>query len=159
MKWALALWIEPQMLLAQRVRPGPCGDFSDLVPLASRAADVMPYDQLIADAGYDSEANHRFCREELGVDSLIPAKKRRSATVIATTPYRQEMVHRLGKPGDRDDRAADRQRWKVEAVMSVVKRRCGEALTARLEPTQQAQALLRGIAYNVQRLVILGASP
>jgi hypothetical protein len=60
----------------------------------------MPYDQLIADAGYDSEANHRFCREELGVDSLIAAKKRRSATVVATTPYRQEMVRRLGKSGD-----------------------------------------------------------
>jgi hypothetical protein len=117
------------MLLAQRVRPGPCGDFSDLVPLASRAADVMPYDQLIADAGYDSEANHRFCRETLSSDSLIPAKKRRSATVVATTPYRQEMVRRLGKSGEPADRAAYRQRWKIESVMSVVKRRCGEALT------------------------------
>jgi hypothetical protein len=57
------------MLLAQRVRPGPAGDFGDLVPPASRAAEVMPYDQLLADAGYDSEANHRFCREQLGVDS------------------------------------------------------------------------------------------
>jgi hypothetical protein len=118
----------------------------------------MPYDQLIADAGYDSEANHRFCRETLSSDSLIPAKKRRSATVVATTPYRQEMVRRLGKSGEPADRAAYRQRWKIESVMSVVKRRCGEALTARLEPTQQAQALLRGVAYNVQRLVILGSS-
>lgn len=59
------------MPLAQRVRPGPAGDFTDLAPLASKAAEVMPYDQLIADAGYDSEANHRFCREALGVDSLI----------------------------------------------------------------------------------------
>ncbi|WP_223861670.1 transposase [Geminicoccus harenae] len=158
LKWVLALWIEPQMLLAQRVRPGPAGDFSDLVPLASKAADVMPYDQLIADAGYDSEANHRFCREQLGADSLIPAKKRRSAAVVATTPYRQEMVRRLSKTGNPADCAAYRQRWKVETVMSVVKRRCGEALTARLEPTQQAQALLRGIAYNIQRLVILGSS-
>jgi hypothetical protein len=156
LKWAIAIWIEPQMLLAQRVRPGPAGDFSDLVPLASKAADVMPYHQLIADAGYDSEANHRFCREALGVDSLIPATKRRSATVLATTPYRKEMVRRLGKPGDPADWAAYRQRWKVESIVSVVKRRCGEALTARLEPAQQAQALLRGIAYNVQRLVILG---
>jgi hypothetical protein len=39
--------------------------------------------------------------------------------------------------------------------MSVVKRRCGEALTARFEPTQRGQALLRGVAYNVQRLVRL----
>jgi hypothetical protein len=118
----------------------------------------MPYDQLIADAGYDSEANHRFCREQLGVDSLIPAKKRRSATVVATTSYRQEMVRRLSKAGNPEDRAAYRQRWKALTVMSVVKRRCGEALTARLEPAQLVQALLRGIAYNVQRLVILGSS-
>ena len=34
LKWALALWVEPQMLVAQLVRPGPSGDFGDLVPLA-----------------------------------------------------------------------------------------------------------------------------
>jgi hypothetical protein len=158
LKWAFAMWVGPQMLLAQRVRPGPCGDFSDLVPLASAAAGVMAFDQLVADAGYDSEANHRFCRERLGVDSLIPAKKRRSAKVIATTPYRREMCRRLGELGEPADRAAYGQRWKVETVMSVVKRRCGEALTARLEPTQRAQALLRGVGYNVQRLVRLGAA-
>jgi hypothetical protein len=99
MKWALALWIKPQMPITQRVRPGPCGDFSDLVPLAAAADDVKAFDQLIADAGYDSEANHRFCRETLGVDSLIPAKKRRTVVVAATTPYRQETVRRLGDPG------------------------------------------------------------
>jgi hypothetical protein len=86
MKWAMALWVEPQMVVAQRVRPGPCGDFGDLQPLATAANDLKPFAQLIADAGYDSEANHRFCRETLGVDSLIPAKKRRSVKVVAKTP-------------------------------------------------------------------------
>ena len=57
LKGALALWTGPQVLLAQRVRPGPCGDFSDLVPLAASAHTVLPFDQLVADAGYDSEAN------------------------------------------------------------------------------------------------------
>ena len=33
----------------------------------------------------------------------------------------------------------------IETVMSVVKRRWGEALSARLDDTQQAQALLRGV--------------
>ena len=149
------MWVAPQLLLAQRVRPGPCGDFSDLPPLAGAAAARMPFDQLLADAGYDSEANHRYCRETLGVDSLIPAKKRRSVRVVATTPLRQEMVHRLGQPGVKADLTAYRQRWKVETVMSVVKRRCGKALTARIDDMQQAQALLRGVAYNVQRLVHL----
>ena len=40
--------------------------------------------------------------------------------------------------------------------MSVVKRRHGEALTAKLDPTQCAQALLRGLTYNLQRFVRLG---
>jgi hypothetical protein len=159
LKWALAMWVEPQLLLAQRVRPGPAGDFSDLVPLASDAAGLMPFDELVADAGYDSEANHRFCREALCVHSLIPAKKRRSARVIATTPYRQEMHRLLGEPGDETSKRAYRQRWKVETVMSVTKRRWGEALSARTEPTQHAQALLRGVVYNVNRLVRLGVSP
>jgi hypothetical protein len=155
LKWAMAMWVGPQMLLAQRVRPGPAGDFGDLVPLAGAAHAVLPLERLVADAGYDSEANHRYCREVLGVDSLIPAKKRRSARVVATTPYRQEMVRRLGDPGDGEARRTYRQRWKAETVMSVVKRRWGEALSARLDPTQEAQALLRGLVYNLNRLVRL----
>jgi hypothetical protein len=129
LKWALAMWVGPQMLLAQRVRPGPAGDFPDLVPLATDASAVMAFDEVIADAGYDSEANHRFCRETFGVHSLIPAKKRRSIKVIATTPYRQEMHRLLNDPGDAASKCAYRQRWKVETVMSVAKRRWGEALS------------------------------
>ncbi len=116
---------------------------------------MLPFERLVADAGYDSEANHRFCREDLGADSLIPAKKRRSVRVVATTPYRQEMVRRLGEPGDEEARRTYRQRWKAETVMSVVKRRWGEALSARPDDTQHAQALLRGLVYNLNRLVRL----
>ena len=55
---------------------------------------------LLADAGYDSEANYRHCRESLKVESLIPAKKRRCVRAIATMPYRSLMVQALGSPGD-----------------------------------------------------------
>ena len=109
-------------------------------------------ERLVADAGYGSEANHRFCREQLGADSLIPAKKRRSVRVTATTPYRQEMVRRLGEAGDGEARGSHRQRWKSETAMSVVKRRWGEALSARLDATQGAQALLRGVVHDLDRL-------
>lgn len=159
LKWALAMWVEPQMLLSQRVRPGPAGDFPDLVPLASDAAAVIGFDEVLADAGYDSEANHRFCREGLGVHSLIPAKRRRSAKVIATTPYRQEMHRLLNEPGEEASKRAYRQRWKIETVMSVSKRRWGETLSARTDLTQRSQALLRGVVYNVNRLVLLGKLP
>jgi hypothetical protein len=174
LKWAMAMWVEPQLLLAQCIRAGPCGDFSDLVPLASAAASILSFDQLLADAGYDSEANHRFCRETLGVDSLIPAKKRRSVRVVATTAYRQEMVWLPGEPGEEASRRAYRQRWKAEIVMSVVKRRCGEALTARIEinqrvrrcseasPTTSTALTPRGVHFVQRRplrAVRLGSSP
>ena len=156
LKWALAMWVGPQLLLAQRVRAGPSGDFGDLVPLATAAHAVLPFERLVADAGYDSEANHRFCREDLGVDILISANKRRAGRVVATTPYRLEMVRRLGESGEEESRGAYRQRWKAETVMSVAKRRWGEALSGRLDETQAAQALLRGVVYNLNRLVRLG---
>jgi hypothetical protein len=65
------------------------------------------------------------------------------------------MVRRLGEPGDDEARKAYRQRWKAETVMSVAKRRWGEALSARNDATQEAQTLLRGVVYNLNRLVRL----
>ena len=117
---------------------------------------ALSFDQLLADAGYDSEANHRFCREVLGVESLIRAKARRSKTVVAKAPYRKEMCRVLGDPGDPVLRRQYRQRWKAETTMSVAKRKWGESLSARREELQKAQLLLRGVTYNLHRLVLLG---
>ena len=142
------------MVVAQWVRRGPCGDFSDLIPLADSAARVQYFDVLLADAGYDSEANHRHCRESVKVESLIPSKKRRCVRVIATTPYRSLMVQTLGSPGDPCKRRLYVQRWKAETLVSVVKRKWGEALSARLEAMQRTRALLRGLVYNLHRLAL-----
>ena len=56
LKWALALWVEPQMLVAQRVRPGPAGDFGDLVPLAATARAVLPFERLSPTPGTTARA-------------------------------------------------------------------------------------------------------
>ena len=153
------MWTRPQLLLSQLVRPAPAGDFSDLVPLASAAHSVLPFTQLLADGGYDSESNHRFCRGELQVESLIPADNRRGSR--AKTPYRRKMQRLLGLPGT-EQRGTERarrdycQRWKTETLMSVVKRKWGECLSARDAFMQQLQALLRGVVYNLHRLTVLG---
>ncbi len=72
----------------------------------------MPFARLLADAGYDSEVNHRHCHEAIGTDSHIPAKKRRQARVVATTPLRREMVRRLAGPVMEADRSTYRRRWR-----------------------------------------------
>ncbi|GAI71761.1 unnamed protein product, partial [marine sediment metagenome] len=45
-----------------------------------------------ADSGYDSEANHRFGREVLGIHTII-ALNARGFTKTPTTVYRAEMKH------------------------------------------------------------------
>jgi hypothetical protein len=40
--------------------------------------------------------------------------------------------------------------------MSVAKRGSGDASSARLEATRRGQALIRGLVYNLNRLVTLG---
>ena len=67
----------------------------DLPPLAAIAVRALPECTVLADAGYDCEANHVFCRERLGVGALIPAKTRRYVAG-PRKPYRAEMVRRSG---------------------------------------------------------------
>ncbi len=40
-------------------------------------------------------------------------------------------------------------------MVSVVKRRWGETVSARLDATQEVQALLKGVVYNLNRLIRL----
>ena len=162
-KWAAALWTGPQLVTAQLSKPGPCGDYPDLPPLAEASVAAVPDALILADAGYDCESNHVFCRDRLGVRALIPAKTRRYVAG-PTGQYRGEMVTALGcatlgVEGQADRVHVYRQRWLVETLMSVVKRKWGEALAARLPKMQEAQALLRGLVYNLYRLVNLGVRP
>ena len=162
-KWAAALWTGPQLVTAQLSKAGPCGDYPDLPPLAEAALAAVSDALILADAGYDCESNHVFCREQLGVQALIPAKTRRYVAG-PRRPYRAEMVTALGcttlgVEGQAEPRRLYRQRWLVETLMSVVKRKWGEALTARLPLMQEGQALLRGLVYNLYRLVGLGVRP
>lgn len=149
----------PQLLVARRVRPGPAGDLGDPVPPAGAAHAVLPSGRPVADAGHDSEADRRLRREDLGVDGLIPAEERRPVRVAAATPHRREVVRRLGEPGGEEARRACRQRWKAGTVMSVAERRRGEAPSARLDETQAARALPRGVVHDPNRLVRLDHAP
>jgi hypothetical protein len=111
----------------------------------------LRFTRLLADGGYDSEANHRWLREDLGLESIIPPVTGRPSRGVTTRPYRRQL--QLAFP-----RQAYGQRWKVETFISVVKRRFGGAVTARRYWQQVKQTLLRGVTYNLHRAVQLGLS-
>ncbi len=56
---------------------GPTNDSPSFAPAMREASRHIHFDHVLADAAYDSEANHSLCRKELGIRfSVIPARKR-----------------------------------------------------------------------------------
>jgi Transposase DDE domain len=151
LKWSVAVWTDPLVLCGQVADRGPRGDHVEFRPLVTQTLARLPFTRLLADGGYDSEANHRWLREDLGLASIIPPVAGRPARGLARHPYRrQRQLAFLRK--------AYGQRWKVETFVSVVKRRFGGAVTARRYWQQVKQTLLRGVTYNLYRAVQLGLS-
>jgi hypothetical protein len=152
LKWSVAVWTDPLVLCGQVADRGPRGDHVEFRPLVAQTLARLPFTRLLADGGYDSEANHRWLREDLGIESIIPPVAGRPARGLPRHPYRRQL--QLAFP-----RTAYGQRWKVETFVSVVKRRFGGAVTARRYWQQVKQTLLRGVTYNLYRAVQLGLSP
>jgi hypothetical protein len=85
-------------LCAAIVTTGPGNDSSQLRPAIAQASLRVSWDRLLADAAFDSEENHRRCREDLGVRStIIPLNRRRSGRKWPKTRYRRQMKKRFHK--------------------------------------------------------------
>jgi hypothetical protein len=133
-------------ILSIRVGRGPRPDVDELVPLLSDAVRSMLIDCLAADAGYDSEANHRFAREDCGVRTLIPPKHGRPTNKPARGRYRRLMQTRF-------DEAKYHRRVQVEAVISMIKRRQGAHARGRTYQAQCRDLRLMALTHNVMILL------
>lgn len=102
-------------------------------------------DILLADAGYDSEEAHRFAREEYGIETVIPNRIGRPTTKLPTGKYRRIMATEF-------DNSLYGQRWNIETVNSIIKRRLGSFLRARMYWSQMREMTLRLFVYNVMVL-------
>src|SRR6266849_6098776 len=78
LKWLIVVDVRQQILLAQRARQGPGCDARSLPGLLDVAARGAPIGVVLADAEFDSEANHQHIRQRLGAKSVIPARRRES---------------------------------------------------------------------------------
>jgi len=48
----------------------------------------LPFTRLLADGGDESEANHRWLREDRDIESIIPPVTGRPSRGVTTHPYR-----------------------------------------------------------------------
>ena len=117
--------------------------FAPLLYDAWRRASVRT---VVADAGYDSEGNHRFARLDLGVTSVIPPRVGRPGAGPPAGYYRRLMKKRFKRKADAK---AYGQRSQSETANSMLKRNLGDELRS-IDPTRQKQELmLRAIVHNL----------
>ncbi len=137
--------VTSHFIFAYEARRGPKPDVDEFESLVEQALTRIRITTILADAGYDSESNHSFARDEHGIRSVIPAKHGRPTTKPASGHYRRQMqVH--------FNRDAYRQRAQVETVMSMIKRRQGGHVRGRNYHSQCRDLRLMVLTHNVMIL-------
>jgi hypothetical protein len=136
---------DDHFILACRAGRGPRPDVDEFRPLVAEALRSVRLAQITADAGYDSEPNHRFAREEHGIRTIIPAKYGRPSAKLPAGRYRRLMKTRF-------DRPAYRRRSQVETVMSMIKRRQGAHVRGRSHHGRCRDLRLLALTQNVMIL-------
>jgi transposase len=137
------------LIASALVGKGPSTDCHNLVPAVEQALDNMPIDTLLADCGYDSESNHRLCRDRFGIHSPVIAVNLRNLKYGSMTGHFRRMMR------SRFPKKKYRQRWQVESIFSRLKRRLGSCMRARTDESRQAECFLRVLTYNLMILYLL----
>ena len=135
-------------ILAMHVGRGPRPDVDEFRPLVADALESLVLIRLAADAGFDSESNHRFAREQCRIRTLIPAKHGRPTTKPAKGRYRRLMQVRF-------DLHAYHDRVQIETLFSMMKRRQGPHVRGHAYQSQCRDLRLMAITHNVMILVII----
>jgi hypothetical protein len=143
-KLELSLDCASHLLLAVGAGRGPRVDVDRFVPLVNATLERVRLGAVLADAGYDSEPNHRHAREKKGVRSFIPAEIGRPTTKPPTGRYRRQMKQRLDK-----DYGKYGQRWQAETGISMLKRCLASNVNGHTYWSQCRDLWLLAITYNI----------
>jgi hypothetical protein len=141
-KLSAAVLIPSLMVASAHASWGPSNDKSTFKVTMAPAASRVQISDLYADAGYDAEWIHRWCRGRRGIRSWIPPVVHSPSGNVGGY-WRGEMVDGLSKNYGR--------RWGIEAFNSVVKRKWGAQTTARTKRGQLREILLKTVVYQIHR--------
>jgi DDE family transposase len=132
-----------RIVLGQLAYAGPANASALLRPVVDLARQTVTISLVVADAEFDSERNHHHIRDQLGAESIIPAKRGKSTWQLHG--IRAQM--RANFPA-----ARYRPRTLVERIFSAAKRKLSSRAPGRLPVTQHLQTLLLGLAYDLYPL-------
>jgi len=139
------------VLLSAVVDRGPKPDIMESWRLIEQALRDQRMGILLADAGYESEALHVWCRKTLKVRSIVPTthrgRRRKDGGTSAIGGFYRRRLH------DRFPKKTYGQRWQIETAFSMLKRNLGSALRSRRPFALNREALLRVIVHNIMILL------
>ena len=141
-KLAIVCDCRNHLILSAIMTRGPSVDVNQFCKPLKSAAERVTIEHILADAGYDSEANHKYAREVHGIETTIPARGGRPTKKLPNAKYRREMRTDFNKE-------VYGQRWQVETVFSMIKRNFGSALTARSYWPQCREMMLLVLTHNI----------
>jgi hypothetical protein len=131
------------MILAAVPGRGPATDLVHFGRAFGQAIRRARIEVLLADADFDAEWLHTAVRAH-GVRTIIPPTRGRPSPKPPAGRWRRVMKQRFARL-----KPTYGQRWQVETVHSMIKRRLGSALRARIEANQFREIVLRAITHNV----------
>ena len=153
-KLSLAVASSCHLILAARATTGLGSDHPHFAPLLRAARRRAAVRVVVADAGFDSGANHALAWDELGLAAVIPPSIGRPSDKPPADPWRGVMRERFDRDADADLYG---QRWQVETVNSMVKRNLGSACRATTARRRSYELLLRCLTHNI--MVLEGSEP
>jgi len=149
-KLSIGVCTRSHLICSTRVRTGLGSDCPDFEPLLFDAWNRHPrLRTVVADAGYDFEANHQIARQDMGLQSLIKTGIGKPSKRPPSGYYRRLMSRQL-RGSQRGKKYG--QRAQAETVNSMLKRNLGDALRAKAPRARRNEQLLRVLAHNIALL-------
>ncbi len=149
-KLSLAVASGCHLILALKVRSGNGSDAPDFDQLLYDAWRRAPVKTVVADAGYDSEANHCIARQDMNVKSIIALGIGRPTHKLPRGRWRRLMAKRAKRKADRE---TYRQRNQSETANSMIKRNLGSALRAKTAAGREKEMMMRALTHNIMLLL------
>jgi transposase len=144
LKTSISVDTDQQIVTGLKISQHPVHDIPHAEKLLKQCHRLIHSNLYVMDKGYDSEEIHELIRDTLNSCSLIPVRNRKRKRISGY--YRRRIAQTFNEE-------KYHQRNKVETVFSVMKRKFGEALKARIYRLQVKEIKIKVILYNLSKLI------
>ena len=138
--------LDGRIILSTKLLRGKKSDNKMMIPTITKAKEI--FGQIIsndADKGYDAEYNHEYTNETIKAKDHIKLKNKDVPIRRTKGTYRKKAKRTLQ---NKRGRPRKNHRNKIESIIFVLKKVCGEHLSATSSTGQRQQTRFRIIAHN-----------